>query len=52
VYSTGGIYGIDPRECSQETPNTQTTTIKYGDGKVLEFETRGRYSNGEGNLGI
>lgn len=52
VYSTGDIYGIDPDECSQETPNTQSSLFKYGDGKMLEFETRGRYSNGESSLGI
>ncbi|MEX2591762.1 MAG: Gfo/Idh/MocA family oxidoreductase [Anditalea sp.] len=52
VYSSGGIYGINPMECSQETPNTQTSIFKYQDGKVLEFETRGRYSNGESGLGI
>ena len=52
VYSYGGIYGISPQECSQETPNTQTSLFKYNDGKVLEFETRGRYTNGEGILGI
>jgi len=52
VYSTGGIYGIDPNECEQETPNTQTSLFKYADGKMLEFETRGRYTNGESSLGI
>jgi len=52
VYSTGGIYGIDPDECSQETPNTQSSLFKYSDGKMLEFETRGRYSNYESSLGI
>ncbi|MCD6566859.1 MAG: Gfo/Idh/MocA family oxidoreductase [Bacteroidales bacterium] len=52
VYSTGDIYGIDPDECSQETPNTQSSLFKYGDGKMLEFETRGRYSNDESSLGI
>jgi predicted dehydrogenase len=52
VYSSGGIYGIDPKECSQETPNTQTSVFKYGDGKMLEFETRGRYTNDEAKLGI
>jgi len=51
VYSTGGIYGIDPDECSQETPNTQSSLFKYSDGKMLEFETRGRYSNDESSLG-
>lgn len=52
VYSAGGIYGIDPDECAQETPNTQNSTFKYKDGTMLEFETRGRYSNGESSLDI
>jgi predicted dehydrogenase len=52
VYSSGGIYGIDPKECAQETPNTQTSLFKYNDGKILEFETRGRYTNDESSLGI
>ncbi|HUQ65458.1 MAG TPA: Gfo/Idh/MocA family oxidoreductase [Flavitalea sp.] len=52
VYSNGGIYGINPKECAQETPNTQSSIVKYADGKMLEFETRGRYSNGESGLGI
>ncbi|MDP4214097.1 MAG: Gfo/Idh/MocA family oxidoreductase [Bacteroidota bacterium] len=52
VFSTGGLYGINPSECAQETPNTQISTFKYEDGKVLEFETRGRYSNSESSLDI
>ena len=52
VYSSGGIYGIDPHECAQETPNTQSSIFKYNDGKILEMETRGRYSNGESSLDI
>jgi predicted dehydrogenase len=50
VYSNGNIYGIDPDECAQETPNTQVSIVKYSDGKMLEFETRGRYSNAESSL--
>jgi predicted dehydrogenase len=50
IYSTGGFYGIDPDECAQETPNTQSSVFKYKDGTMLEFETRGRYSNGESSL--
>lgn len=50
VFSTGGIYGWAPSECGQETPSTQTSVFKYGDGKMLEFETRGGYSNGESSL--
>jgi predicted dehydrogenase len=52
IYSTGGIYGIDPKECAQETPNTQTSLFKYADGTMLEFETRGRYTNKETSLNI
>lgn len=52
IASTGGVFGIDPKECSQETPNTQTSLFTYDDGKVLEFETRGRYTNAESSLGI
>lgn len=52
VYSTGGIYGWSPEQCAQETPDTQSSVFKYDDGKMLEFETRGRASNGEGDLGI
>jgi predicted dehydrogenase len=52
IYSTGGIYGINPKECSQETPNTQTSLFTYNDGKVLEFETRGRFTHGESGLDI
>ncbi|HTE28188.1 Gfo/Idh/MocA family protein [Flavitalea sp.] len=52
VMSMGGIFGINPAECSQETPNTQTSVFKYKDGKMLEFETRGRYTNDESGTGI
>ncbi len=52
VFSSGGLYGIDPAECSQETPNTQISVVKYKDGKILEFETRGRYSNAESSSDI
>ncbi|GLR18951.1 Gfo/Idh/MocA family protein [Portibacter lacus] len=52
VQSMGGIFGISPQECSQETPNTQTSVFEYEDGKILEFETRGRYTNAEAPLGV
>jgi predicted dehydrogenase len=52
VYSTGGIFGIDPDECAQQTPNTQSSLIKYRDGKIIEFETRGRYTNDESSVGV
>lgn len=52
IFSSGGVFGIDPDECAQETPNTQSSVFTYADGKILEFETRGRYTNAEANLGI
>ena len=52
IQSMGGIFGISPHECSQETPNTQTSVFEYADGKILEFETRGRYTNAESHAGI
>lgn len=52
VFSTGGVFGWSPKECAQETPNMQSSLFKYQDGTVLEFETRGGYSNGESGLDI
>lgn len=52
IYSTGGICRWFPDECAQETPATQSSVFKYKDGTMLEFETRGGQSNGEGSLDI
>lgn len=52
IFSTGGIYGWTPDVCAQETPDTQTSLIRYKDGSELQFETRGHYSNAESSLGI
>lgn len=52
IQSMGGIFGVTPQECSQETPNTQMSVFEYADGKMLEFETRGRYTNAESNESI
>jgi predicted dehydrogenase len=52
INSTGGFFGIDPDDCEQETPNTQCSAFKYADGKIIEFETRGRYTNAEASLGL
>lgn len=52
VQSMGGIFGVSPKECSQETPNTQMSVFEYDDGKILEFETRGRFTNGEASTGV
>jgi hypothetical protein len=49
VYGRVETYGRD--KTTQETPNTQTATFKYRDGKMLEFECRGRYTNHEGSQG-
>jgi predicted dehydrogenase len=46
VSTTGGLFA-DP-ETSQETPNVETSLFTYADGKVLEFATRGTYTNDEG----
>jgi len=45
VKSVGGYFAFT--DCSQETANTQTATYEYADGKILQFEVRGLYTNGE-----
>jgi predicted dehydrogenase len=50
VYGGVEAYGHD--KTSQETPNTQTSVLKYGDDTMLEFEVRGRYTYLESSLGI
>lgn len=49
ISSMGGYYGP---ESSQETPDTQTTLFEYADGTVMEFATRGEYTNDEGTQKI
>jgi predicted dehydrogenase len=49
VRSVGGYFG---EPSSQETPTLQTTTYEYADGKILEFGTRGGYTNDEGSQRI
>ena len=49
IRSTGGYFG---EASSQETPNLQTTAFEYADGKILEFATRGAYTNDEGTQKI
>jgi predicted dehydrogenase len=49
IRSVGGYYG---EPSSQETPNLQTTVYEYEDGKILEFGTRGGYTNDEGTQKI
>jgi predicted dehydrogenase len=49
VRSVGGYFGA---ESSQETPDTQTTLYEYADGAVIEFGTRGGFTNDEGSVKI
>ncbi len=42
IQSTGGYYGFD---CDQETPNTQMSVMQYEDGKIVQVEVRGLYTN-------
>lgn len=50
IKSSGGYYKYT--DCSQETPNTQSSVLEYADGKILQFETRGLDTNGEGKFGV
>ena len=47
IRSFGGYFAFD---ASQETPNTQTSIYEYADGAILEFGTRGLYTNTEGTV--
>jgi len=49
IRSVGGYFGA---EASQETPDTQTTLYEYADGTILEFATRGEFTNDEGTQRI
>ncbi len=39
-------------DSDQETPNVQHVTFEYEDGKVLQFEVRGLFTNKEANVDI
>ena len=45
--STGGLFVH--KDSQQDTPNEQTSLFEYADGTVLEFATRGLYTNKEGD---
>lgn len=51
ISSFGGYYKFE-KECTQETPNTQTSLFEYADGTLLEFGTRGLYTHGEPDIKI
>ncbi|RPI27576.1 MAG: gfo/Idh/MocA family oxidoreductase [Acidobacteria bacterium] len=45
IRSFGGCFA---HNSAQNTPNTQTSIYEYADGTILEFATRGLYTNAEG----
>lgn len=47
IQSTGGYFAF---QSDQETPNTQLCTYQWPDGKVLQFEVRGLYTNAEDDI--
>jgi predicted dehydrogenase len=49
VRCVGGHYAFDD---DQETPNFQTAVMEYKDGKTLQFEVRGLYTNDEAGVKI
>jgi hypothetical protein len=49
IRSAGGYFGD---EASQETPNLQDSLFEYADGTLLEFGTRGGFTNDEGSVKI
>jgi len=49
VKCVGGKFACDD---DQETPNTQLATFEYADGKILQFEVRGWYTNDEAGVRI
>jgi predicted dehydrogenase len=49
IRSGGGYFG---EQSSQETPNIHSTIFEYADSKILEFGTRGGYTNDEGTQRI
>jgi predicted dehydrogenase len=44
ITSMGGYFG-EPSD--QQTPNTQSATLEYADGKIMQFDVRGLYTNDE-----
>ncbi len=47
IKCVGGYYAFDS---DQETPNTQFATFEYDDGKIIQFEVRGLYTNAEDGI--
>ena len=49
VKCVGGKFAFDD---DQESPNTQMAVFEYADGKILQFEVRGLYTNDEDGIRI
>ena len=49
IHSSGGYFAFDS---AQETPNTQFAELEYHDGKIMQFEVRGLYTNDENGIRI
>lgn len=49
IHCVGGYFAFDS---DQQTPNTQLVTFEWEDGKILQFEVRGLYTNKEDGLKI
>jgi len=49
IKCVGGKFAFDD---DQETPNTQMATMEWDDGKILQFEVRGLYTNNEDGIRI
>lgn len=45
----GGKFAFDD---DQQTPNTQMATFEYEDGRIIQFEVRGLYTNAEDGIKI
>jgi predicted dehydrogenase len=51
IRSFGGYYKFKG-QCTQETANTQHAVYEYADGKILQFEVRGLYTDGEADQNV
>ncbi|MBN1347131.1 MAG: Gfo/Idh/MocA family oxidoreductase [Phycisphaerae bacterium] len=51
VSSMGGRYGYTPPDQAQ-TPNTQLSTLTFGDGTMLVCDVRNRFTNQEEKIGV
>lgn len=49
IKSTGGYFAFDS---DQQTPNTQSAVYEYADGKILQFDVRGLYTNHEDDIRV